>query len=284
MKVAMIGLRGIPSRDGGVEVAVGELAPLLVKKGLHITVYCRKNYSSKNLKEYDGVRLIHYPTIKSKHLEAFVHTFISTIDALFRDFDIIHYHADGNALFCWIPELIGIKTIVTLHGQDWQRQKWDKFSKFVLKLGEYIGVYVSDKTISVSNKIVKYYKNKKLIYIPNGIPNIHFSSNKQILDDLCINNYILYLGRIVPEKGIHLLIEAYNELNIDEQLVIVGDVTNTSDYLNELKSLADKNEKIIFTGALFESDKQALVENAKLFVMPSMLEGMPIVLDRKSVV
>jgi glycosyltransferase involved in cell wall biosynthesis len=278
MRVAMIGLRGIPSQDGGVEVAVGELAPLLVKEGFDITVYCRTYYTGKNLKEYNGVRLIHYPTIKSKHLEAFIHTIICTIDAIFRRFDIIHFHADGNALFCWIPRLFGIKTVVTLHGQDWQRQKWDKFSKIVLKLGEHIGVYVSNKTISVSNKILRYYKSNKLVHIPNGIPRVPDNINNQIINILGIKNYILFLGRLVPEKGAHLLIKAYNILDIDKQLLIVGGVTNTGDYLKELKYLASRNDKIIFTGPLFGSDKQTLIKNADLFVMPSLLEGMPIVL------
>jgi glycosyltransferase involved in cell wall biosynthesis len=278
MKVAMIGLRGIPSKDGGVEVAVGELAPLLVKEGLSVSVYCRTNYSDKNLKVYDGVKLIHYPTINSKHLEAFVHTFISTMDAICKRFDIIHYHADGNALFCWIPRLFGSKTIVTLHGQDWHRDKWGRVPKFILKLGEHIGVYVSNNTISVSNKIVNYYKGKKLTHIPNGIPVVDIERNNHILNKFNIKNYILYLGRLVPEKGVHLLINAYNELDLDEQLVIVGDVANTSDYLDELKILGNNNNKIIFTGAIYGSDKQTLIKNAKLFVMPSLLEGMPIVL------
>ena len=274
----MIGLRGIPSKDGGVEVSVGELAPRLVKLGFEMTVYCRSTYSDKTIKNYKGVKLIHYPTINSKYFEAFFHSFISTIDAICKRFDIIHYHADGNALFCWVPRLFGITTVVTLHGQDWQRQKWDKFSKFILKLGEHIGVYVSNKTISVSDKIVKYYKSTELVHIPNGIPKVVVSRNDQILKDLGLNNYILYLGRLVPEKGVHLLIEAYNALDLYEQLVIVGDVTNTDDYLDKLRSVANDNGKIIFTGALFGSDKQTLIENAKLFVLPSLLEGMPIVL------
>jgi len=274
----MIGLRGIPSKDGGVEVAMGELAPMLINKDIEVFVYCRSSYSDKNLKEYHSVKLIHFPTINSKHLEAIVHTFISTIHALFQGFHIIHFHADGNALFCWLPRLFGIKTVVTLHGQDWQRAKWGKFSKFILKLGEHIGVYLSSKTISVSSKIIDYYKGKKLVHIPNGIPKTSRVSNSQILEKFGIENYILYLGRLVPEKGIHLLIRAYNQLNIDDQLVIVGDATNTTKYLDELKLLSKNNHNIIFTGGLFGPDKQALIENARLFVMPSLLEGMPIVL------
>ena len=274
----MIGLRGIPSKDGGVEVAVGELSPLLINEDIEVYVYCRSSYSDKNIKEYRGVKLVHFPTINSKHLEALIHTLISTIHAFFQGFHIIHFHADGNALFCWLPRLFGIKTVVTLHGQDWQREKWGNFSKFILKLGEHIGVYLSSKTISVSSKIVDYYKGKKLVHIPNGIPKSRSVSSNQILEKFGVENYILYLGRLVPEKGIHLLIEAYNELNIDDQLVIVGDATNTPKYLDELKLLSKYNHNIIFTGSLFGSDKQALIENAKLFIMPSLLEGMPIVL------
>ena len=123
MKIAMIGLRGIPSKDGGVETAITELAPALVKLGYDITVYARSQYTASGGR-YLGVSIIRLPTINSKHLEAFVHTLISTIHAIRCKYDVIHYHADGNALFAWVPRIFKIKTVVTLHGQDWQRGKW----------------------------------------------------------------------------------------------------------------------------------------------------------------
>lgn len=278
MRIAMIGLRGIPSKDGGVEVAVSEIAPRLVSLNVDCTVYCRSNYIDKPLKKINNINLVNLPTINTKHLEAIIHTFISTVHAIFARFDIIHYHAGGNALFCWLPRIFGIKTVVTLHGQDWQRAKWGIFAKFILRLGERIGVIFSNITISVSQKIVSYYSNYKIIHLPNGISEEQYQADNSIIDKYQLQDYILYLGRIVPEKGIDLLIKAYIQSERDEQLVIVGDITHTQKYLNELKELSKDNNKIIFTGSLYNGKKKAIIENAKLFILPSYLEGMPIVL------
>ena len=133
-KVAMIGLRGIPSKDGGVEVAVGELAPRLVSLGLKVVVYCRNPYVQSRPKKYKGVELIYLPTINNKHFEAFIHTMLSTLHALIiNKTDIIHYHALGNALFTSIPKMLGKRVVVTIHGFDYEREKWSQLAKKVLK-------------------------------------------------------------------------------------------------------------------------------------------------------
>ena len=262
----MIGLRGIPSKDGGVEVAVGELSPRLFELGINCTVYCRSNYVDKNLNKYQNVSLISLPTINTKHFEAFIHTFLSSIHAIGKRFDIIHYHAGGNALFCWLPRIFGLKTVVTLHGQDWQRAKWGGFAKFILRMGEKIGVIFANNTISVSKKIVNYYPKYNLVHIPNGISNVVVEPDISILKDYELDDYILYLGRIVPEKGIDILIKAFIQNNMNEKLVIVGDTTHTLNYLKELKKISKYNKNIIFTGPLFNEKKEAIIKNAKLFI------------------
>lgn len=273
----MIGLRGIPSREGGVEVAVSELAPRLVKQNLNIYVYARSGYNPQKIKIYRGVNVITIPTINSKHLEAIVHTFLSTWHAILSGFDIIHYHADGNALFCWLPRLFGIKTVVTVHGQDWQREKWGRCAKVVLRVGEYFGIHLSNQYISVSKKISRIYHYKNGHYIPNGIPSLEDSDKFPLGDHNLKNNYILYLGRIVPEKGLGTLIDAYIDSKIKIPLVIAGGSLHASKYEMSLKSKA-VGQNIIFTGPLYGSEKASILRNAKIFVLPSTLEGMPIVL------
>jgi len=277
MKIAMIGLRGIPSRDGGVEVAVGELAPRLILLGLDITVYTRRNYQQSKLNNYKGVKLVEFPTVNTKHFEAIIHSFLSTIHAIYKRYDIIHFHAVGNALFSWIPRLFGIKTVVTIHGQDWQRDKWNFIAKGVLRIGEWCAINCPNYTISVSKKIFKLYNSKKIMYIPNGIPfseNVH---NSNVLYKFNLQKYIVFLSRLVPEKGVHILIDAFKKINSEYQLVIVGGSTHSDKYTEMLYESAEEN-KIIFTGPLFNADKSTIFKNASLFVLPSNLEGMPIVL------
>ena len=281
MKVAMIGLRGIPAKSGGVEVVVENLAPELVKLGCEVTVYARTQYCNKNIKEYKGVKIRYMPTINTKYTEAIVHTFLSTIDCIFRDFDIVHYHAMGNALFSLDPRFFGKKTIVTLHGLDYEREKWGFFAKTYLKLCERLITFYPNKIISVSEKIKKHFKdnyNKDIHYIPNAV-NIEKPKKLDKLKRFGIkkDNYILFLSRIVPEKGLDYLIPAFKKTNADVKLLIVGDATHTDDYFEKIKQLASNDKRIIFTGPLYGEEKAEAFTNALFFVLPSTIEGMPVV-------
>lgn len=282
MRVAMIGLRGIPAKSGGVENVVEHLAPLLVKEGCEVTVYCRNPYCKERLKEFKGVKLRYLPTINTKHTEALVHSFLATCDALFRDYDIVHYHAMANGLFSLIPRLAGKKTIVTLHGLDYEREKWGKLAKMYLKFCERAIIVFPNKIISVSEKIKRHYKkhyNKDIIFIPNGV---NISKPRRISNlkrfGLKRNDYILFLSRIVPEKEVHTLIEAFKKTNTTLKLVIAGDATHTEDYLKKVKQLAKNDKRIIFTGPLYGDDKLEAFSNARFFVLPSTIEGLPVVL------
>lgn len=282
MRIAMIGLRGIPAKSGGVEVALENLAPRLVKLGADVTVYCRTPYCKTRPSRFKGVKLIYLPTINKKHTEAVIHSFLSTSNALFKNYDIVHYHALANSIFSAIPRITGKKTVVTIHGLDYERDKWGRISKSYLRLCEYMNRFFPNRIISVSKKIRNIYKrnNKNdTTYIPNGV-NIENPTrlNKLKRFNIQKDEYILFLGRLVPEKGIHTLIDAFKQLKTTKKLLIAGDATHTEEYVKKLKLQAEDDKRIIFTGPLYGEEKNEAYSNAYAFVLPSTIEGMPIVL------
>jgi glycosyltransferase involved in cell wall biosynthesis len=282
MKIAMIGLRGIPAKSGGVENVVEHLAPLLVKLGCDVTVYCRNPYCKERPAAFKGVKLRYLPAINTKRGETLSHSALSSIDSLSKKYDIVHYHAMANGIFSFLPRIIGKKTIVTLHGLDWQREKWGPLAKLFIKTSEKLTCLFPNKVISVSRKIKDYYKekyNKDIVFISNGIDVIEpkpISSLKRF--GLKKDNYILFLGRIVPEKEVHTLIEAFKKLKTSLKLVIAGDAAHTEAYLEKVKKLAGNDERILFTGPLYGDEKIEAFSSARFFVLPSTIEGMPIVL------
>jgi len=282
MKLAMIGLRGIPAKSGGVENVIEALAPRLVKLGMEVTVYCRNPYCKEKPKEYKGVKLKYLPTLNTKHTEAIIHTKLSSLNAMFSNYDIVHYHAMGNGLLSFMPRITGKKTIVTLHGLDYEREKWGFMAKTYLKICEKAISIFPNKVTAVSEKIKEHYQKKykkQIEFIPNGVEIVNprpINSLKKF--HLKKGTYILFLSRIVPEKGLHFLIEAFKDIKTDLKLVIAGDATHTDKYADEVKSLAKDDKRIIFTGALYGNDKTEAYSNALFFVLPSTIEGMPIVL------
>lgn len=285
MKIAMIGQKGIPATTGGVERHVEELAKQLFQDGHTVTVYCRSTYSQLRTDEYLGICLKYVKTLKNKNLEAIIYSFKASMQVLFDDDDIIHYHALGPAMSSFIPRLFGKRVIVTIHGLDWQRDKWGKIAKAYLKLAESAAAFFALKLISVSENlrsyfIKKYHKNEKdIIFIPNGVV-VHPPINPKEICRLGLdrNGYILFLARIVPEKGAHYLIRAYQMLETDKKLVIAGGVCYTHSYYQHLVNLAQNNPKIIFTGEVQGTFLAELYSNAYLYVLPSDIEGMPITL------
>lgn len=284
IKVAFIGLRGIPAHYGGVENVVENLSVELVKLGYDITVYCRSQYCPNKINNYRGVKLKYYPTIVTKHTETFFHTLLCSLNAMFSNYDIVHYHALGNTIFSFMPRLLGKKTILTLHGLDYEREKWGKLAKNFLMFNEKLSLCFPNEVVSVSNTIKKHYFNKykkEIYYIPNAV-NINKKLELNKLKKFGLKKgYMLFLSRIVPEKGLHFLIEAYKKIKTDKQLVIVGDAIHSGDYYKKIKELANvelEHNKIIFTGALYNEEKQEAFSNASIFFLPSTMEGMPIVL------
>lgn len=285
MKIYFIGQKGIPATSGGIERHVEELASRLARRGHEVFVYTRSHYTPANLKKYKGVNLISLPTIKTKHLDAFVHTFLATLHVLSQDADIIHYHAIGPATLLWIPRLFkrSAKVIFTFHCQDYLHQKWGVISRAYLRLGEKIGTAFAHQPITVSETLKKYSNKKysnKSVYLPSGCPKINRINSGIGLKQWGVrkNQYILSVSRLVRHKGVHHLIEAYKKLHTNKKLVIVGDGAYTDGYTKELKRLAEGNDKIIFTGALSGLSLETLFSHAYLFVHPSEVEGLSVAL------
>lgn len=291
MKIAFIGQKGIPTKQGGIEKHVEELSQRLAELGFDIFVYSRPHYTGESAKSYKfgNVNLISLPSIKTKHLDAITHTFFSSLHALRQDYDIIHYHGVGPALLSWIPRVFKpqAKVIVTFHCLDRQHQKWGAFAKFMLGLGERAACQFPDETIVISKALQKYCKynyNHKAKYIPNGVtinvPDQDILAATEILKEFNLEpqGYIVAISRLVRHKGVHTLIKAYNGVTTGKKLVIVGDSSNSDSYVSEVKELAKDNPNIIFTGQQTGAKLEALFRNSYLFVQPSEAEGLSIAL------
>ena len=286
----MIGHKFIPSRDGGVEVVVSNLAPHLAKAGYDVTCYNRTNKQFKELRksgplprEYEGVRLIWTPTVDRRGLAAVTSSVIATVMASFRRYDLIHFHTEGPCVLCGLPKLMGKKVVVTIHGLDHMRQKWGRFASAYILRGEKAAVRHADSIIVLSRGVQDYFREKygrETVLIPNGIdpaePRYASEITRQF--GLAGRDYILFLGRLVPEKGIHYLIEAYQKLKTDKKLVIAGGTSDTDDYVKQLYKMAGGSPSIIFTGFQQGAVLEELYSNAFLYVLPSDLEGMPLTL------
>ena len=286
----MIGHKFIPSRDGGVEVVVSNLAPHLAKIGYDVTCYNRTNKQFKELRksgplprEYEGVRLIWTPTVDRRGLAAMSSSIIATVMASFRRYDLIHFHTEGPCVLCGLPKLMGKKVVVTIHGLDHMRQKWGRFASAYILRGEKAAVRHADSIIVLSEGVRKYFLEtygRETVLIPNGIDPAEVLPADEITKQFGLSSreYILFLGRLVPEKGIHYLIEAYQKLRTDKKLVIVGGTSDTNDYVRRLYDMAEGYPNIIFTGFQQGRVAEELYSNAYLYVLPSDLEGMPLTL------
>lgn len=281
MKIAMLGQKRIPSREGGVEIVVGELSKRMVHFGCDVTCFNRKgtNRDETEASEYNGVKLKSVWTLDKKGLSAVSSSFSGAICAAFGKYDIVHFHAEGPCAMMWIPKLFGKICVATIHGLDHKRAKWGKFASWYILMGEKCAVRFADRIIVLSDNMKDYFKNtynRETVYIPNGINTFERKEAKEIkkLYDLNKDEYILYLGRLVPEKGIKYLIKAYRTLLTNKKLVIAG-AADSDDYQKELQKTADEDERIIFTGFVKDRVLEELFSNAYLYVLPSDLEGMP---------
>lgn len=288
LKIAMIGHKRIPTREGGVEIVVNELATRMVERGNQVDAYNRrgshvsgKEFVSRIGKEYCGIRIISIPTFESKSLNAIVYSFLASIRALFGRYDVIHYHAEGPCAMLWIPKIFGKRVVVTIHGLDWQRSKWGNLASRVLKFGERLAAKHADEVIVLSSNMKEYFREvygRETVFIPNGIALPERREAKEIREKwkLSEDEYILFLARIVPEKGIHYLIQAYQELSTDKKLVIAGGSSHSKEYFCQLKEMAAGDDNIIFTDFVGGRTLEELYSNAYLFVLPSDVEGMAI--------
>ena len=287
MKVAMVGHKVIPSRRGGIENVLTSLCPLLVEKGIDVTCYNRSSDKVENEyigtvkdKKYKGVTLKNAWTINRKGLSAMVASFTAAICATFGKYDIVHFHAEGPCAAMWIPKMFGKKCVATVHGLDWQREKWGKgFASRYIKFGERVMVKCADEIIVLSESAREYFKktyNRDTVLIHNGIdrPNKKEADEITKIYGLSKDEYICIVSRLTAEKGVHYLIDAYNSIKTNKKLVIAGDTSDTDEYVELLKQKALGNPNIIFTGFISGDVLTEIYSNAYVVTLPSDIEGM----------
>jgi glycosyltransferase involved in cell wall biosynthesis len=280
MRIAMIGQKGIPATHGGPERHVEELAVRLAARGHDVIVYTRPNYADPALRTYKGVRLVSRPTVGTKHLDAITHTALCTAAALREKVDVFHYQAEGPALLCWVPRLAGKATVVTIHGQDWRRDKWGAAAKAVLRAGEWVSFKVPRATISVSESLADELEatyGRRAVFIPNGV-SLSPESDDGVLEEFGLRKgrYVLFAARLVPEKGLHYLLDAWRRGFPGFKLAVAGGSVFSDDYVAAVQT--DPPPDVIFTGWQHDARLASLFRNAALYVLPSDLEGLPIVL------
>lgn len=293
MKIAFIGHKRIPSREGGIEIVVDELATRMVDRGHQVIAYNRSGHNVAGSEfdgvanghgkrfSYHGVNVVSVPTIEGKGLAALSSSFFATLQAIKARPDVIHYHAEGPCVMLRLAHWAGIRTVATIHGLDWQRAKWGKFASTYLKFGERTAAKCADEIIVLSESMRQYFQEKygrSTRFIPNGIEYGEPVSAQEITEKYGLhkNDYVLFLGRIVPEKGVHYLIEAFSKLNTNKKLVIAGGASDSNEYYQHIQQMANQDSRVILTGFIQGQALKELYSNAYIYVLPSDLEGMPL--------
>lgn len=289
LNIAMLGHKRVPSREGGVEIVVEELSARMAERGHRVVCYNRRGHhvSGKEFdadtagRQYRGIELKSVITIDKKGLAAMTSSFFGALKCAFCRYDIVHFHAEGPCAMLWLPKLFGKRCIATVHGLDHQRAKWGNFASKYIMFGEKTAVKFADEIIVLSRGVEQYFAdtyNRRTVFIPNGVnrPNLQKPELIKSRFGLDKDEYILYLGRIVPEKGLRYLISAFKNVNTSKRLVIAGGASDTDEFLNELKELAGDDERIIFTGFVYGQLLEELYSNAYIYTLPSDLEGMPL--------
>ena len=289
IKIAMLGHKRIPSREGGIEIVVEELSSRMVQQGHNVTCYNRsghhisgKEFDSSNLDVYKGVELKSVFTIDRKGLAALTSSCFAAVKIAFGKYDVVHFHAEGPCAMLWLPRLFGKRCVATVHGLDWQREKWKGgFGSKYIKFGEKVAVRFADEIIVLSKGAQDYFMQtygRETRFIPNGVNRPEIRSAEIIKEKFGIDKdeYILFLGRIVPEKGLRYLVEAFKDVLTDKKLIIAGGASDTEDFMSEIKGLAEGDGRIVFTGFVAGRMLEELYSNAYVYCLPSDLEGMPL--------
>jgi glycosyltransferase involved in cell wall biosynthesis len=283
-EVAMIGSRGMPGQQGGVERVLESVCPRLVaSRAVNVRVYC-PSWMDHAGDEYRGVQLRRTPSVRTKHADTFTRSLLATLRELRGTSDVVHYHGIGSAPLALLPRLFGKKVVVTVHGLDWQRSKWRPAARRLLRLGEWASARFPHETIVVAKELQDHYRERyarDVTYIPNGAEHVA-SRPPEIIKTLGLRpgRFVLFAGRLVPEKGAHVLIEALRRLppEADLQLAIAGPSWFEHEYDAELRRLADDDERVMFLGEAGPELMHELYAHCYAFVLPSEIEGMSLAL------
>ena len=289
MRIAMFGHKRVPSREGGVEIVVENLSTRMAAQGHQVSCYNRRGHHVSGAEfdtlrtcTYNGVRIRSVWTLDKKGLAAMTASLSAAVCTAFSRADVVHIHAEGPAFMCWLPKLFGKRVVVTIHGLDWKREKWKKgFASKYIHAGEKMAVRYADEIIVLSRNVQDYFKNtygRETVWIPNGVNRPQLRIAKQITDKFGLwrDGYILFLGRLVPEKGVHYLVEAFRQVKTGKKLIIAGGTSGSDAYIRRLNELAQGDERIIFTGFVQGKMLEELYSNAYVYVLPSDVEGMPL--------
>lgn len=287
MRISMIGHKRYGSREGGVEVVVTELARRMAALGHEVTCYDRSgadvmtgDAADGRERTVDGVRVVPVRTIDRKGLAALSSSYFATLAAIKDRPDVIHYHAEGPCVPLPLAKRAGIRTVATIHGLDWQRAKWGRLASTYIKMGEKAAATKADGLIALSEGVRRYFKEtygREAVFIPNGVDAKEALPASVIKEkwNLEKDSYLLYLGRLVPEKRPELLIEAFRVLETNKRLVIAGGSSDTLAYEKELRAAAQGDNRIVFTGFVNGEPLAELYSNCYAYVLPSDVEGMP---------
>lgn len=288
LKIAMLGHKRIPSREGGIEIVVEELSTRMAAMGHHVTCFNRRGHHvsgaqyDANTKDcYRGVRLKTVLTLDKKGLAAMTASVTGAIAVAFGPYDVAHFHAEGPCAMLWLPKLFGKRCVATIHGLDHQRAKWGHFARTYIMLGEKCAVKFADEIIVLSKGVQQYFRDtygRETVFIPNGVTKPELREAQIITEQygLKTSDYILFLGRLVPEKGIAYLIDAYKNVRTDKKLVIAGGSSDSDGFAQAVKAKAAGDDRILFTGFVQGTILEELYTNAYIYVLPSDLEGMPL--------
>lgn len=288
MRIAMLGHKRVPSREGGVEIVVEELSTRMAELGHNVTCYNRKGhhvsgeeFDSQALSDYKGVKIKNVFTVQKGGLAAMSSSVFAALKAAVGRYDVVHFHAEGPCAMLWLPKLFGKKCIATVHGLDHRRAKWGKFASAYILAGEKCAVRFADEIIVLSENVKQYFAetySRETVFIPNGVSRPKNEPAEEINEKygLSKNSYILFLGRLVPEKGLDYLIQAFKNVKTDKKLVIAGGSSDTAYYEKKIRADASDDVRIIFTGFVQGKILDELYSNSYVYVLPSDVEGMPL--------
>ena len=277
LRIAMLGIRGVPANYGGLEAVAEEVGARMVERGHRVTVYCRAHNATTSDREYRGLHRIELPSLAEKHLDTPTHTAIASMHALAHRSDVVHLFGVGNAP--WLPLLrfAGRGTVISVDGMDWRRRKWSRPVRALLERSSLLAIRGSDACITDSHEVARYYREKyrrEPHYIAHGFDARPITTrgalNEYGLDD---RGYVLFVGRVTPEKGLHYLIDAFAGVETQLQLVIVGDGSGDATYWRTLQARASVDRRVRLLGPIYGEAVRELFAHAYLYVQPSEIEG-----------